>query len=386
MTTRFAQLHPARVGMGGKVSANREFLEHLFATQGIAVQRGALFSRAPGPMPQAWDFERAAGMMLGLAIGDALGNTSESQSPADRRARYGEIRDYLPNRYAERRPVGLPSDDTQLAFWTLEQMLADGELNMEHVADRFCREQIFGIGQAVGTFLRHYEAGAPWYRSGPPSAGNGALMRIAPVVFPHLHTGTPDLWVDTALLAMLTHNDAASISACLAFTGMLWELLQMDAPPSPSWWVETYAATAQDLEGATHYRPRGGAFTDYDGPVWRFVETYVSAAYRADLPTLEACNRWYSGAFLLETTPSVLYILMRYADDPEEAIVRAVNDTRDNDTAAAIVGAAVGALYGRSRLPERWVASLLGRTGAQDDGRIFELLEAARSRWWANGS
>ncbi len=51
-------------------------------------------------------------MLLGLAIGDALGNTSESQAPAERRARYGEIRDYLPNGYAEGRRVGLPSDDT----------------------------------------------------------------------------------------------------------------------------------------------------------------------------------------------------------------------------------------------------------------------------------
>jgi ADP-ribosylglycohydrolase len=42
--------------------------------------------------------------------------------------------------------------------------------------------------------------------------------------------------------------------------------------------------------------------------------------------------------------PTVIYILMRHGHDPEEAIVRAVNDTKDNDTVAAIVGAAVGAL------------------------------------------
>ena len=46
---------------------------------------------------------------------------------------------------------------------------------------------------------------------------------------------------------------------------------------------------------------------------------------------------------VMETIPSVLYILARHGNDPEEAIVRAVNDTRDNDTVAAIVGAAVGA-------------------------------------------
>ena len=72
------------------------------------------------------------------------------------------------------------------------------------------------------------------------------------------------------------------------------------------------------------------------------------------MSTVDACNSWYSGAFLLETVPSVLYILERHGNDPEEAIVRAVNDTRDNDTVAAIVGAAVGALHGAIRLPERW--------------------------------
>ena len=51
-------------------------------------------------------------------------------------------------------------------------------------------------------------------------------------------------------------------------------------------------------------------------------------------------------AYLLETVPSVLYAPMRYAGDPEEALVRSVNDAKDNDTVAAIVGAAVGALHG----------------------------------------
>jgi hypothetical protein len=75
-----------------------------------------------------------------------------------------------------------------------------------------------------------------------------------------------------------------------------------------------------------------------------------------------ACDEWYSGAYLLETVPSVLYILMRQGADPEEAIVRAVNDTQDNDTIAAIVGAAVGALQGAAALPARWVEGLPGRT------------------------
>jgi ADP-ribosylglycohydrolase len=63
--------------------------------------------------------------------------------------------------------------------------------------------------------------------------------------------------------------------------------------------------------------------------------------------------------------------------DPEEAIVRAVNDTGDNDTVAAIVGAAIGALHGMQALPASWRAGLLGRTGISDDGVVFRLIEAA---------
>ena len=359
---------------------NSDLLKHFCATGQIHVQRGALFACVPRPLPPDFDFDRVAGMLLGLAIGDALGNTSESQNPTTRRARYGEIQDYLPNRYAGGRAVGLPSDDTQLAFWTLEQWLADGALDPERLAQRFCAEQIFGIGQAVAEFTANFRAGSPWYASGPASAGNGALMRIAPVLVPHLCSGTPALWADVALATMLTHNDPAALSASLAFSAMLWELLQMPAPPAPQWWVDTYVRLARDLEGAPVYRPRGGAYTTYAGPLWRFVETHVPAAYAQDMPVLAACNAWYSGAYLLETMPSVLYILMRHADDPETALIRAVNDTRDNDTVGAIVGAAIGALHGQRGWPERWITNLLGRTRAADDGQIFSLLAQTRAR------
>lgn len=73
---------------------------------------------------------------------------------------------------------------------------------------------------------------------------------------------------------------------------------------------------------------------------------------------------------------------MRHAHEPEEAMVRAVNDTKDNDTVAAIVGAALGALYGREAFPVRWVNDLSGRTSLDDDGRVFELIEEARVAFW----
>jgi ADP-ribosylglycohydrolase len=119
----------------------------------------------------------------------------------------------------------------------------------------------------------------------------------------------------------------------------------------------------------------------FRGPLWRLVDTEVRRALDEQLTVREACDRWYSGAFLLETLPSALYILARHSGEPEVAIIRAVNDTKDNDTIAAIVGAAVGALHGHLAFRSQWVHGVLGRTGEYDDGRVFELIARARERW-----
>jgi ADP-ribosylglycohydrolase len=54
-----------------------------------------------------------------------------------------------------------------------------------------------------------------------------------------------------------------------------------------------------------------------------------------------------------------------------------VNDTKDNDS----IGAVVGALHGEKRLPDRWKRGLLGRTQESDDGRIFEIIDEAIQRF-----
>ena len=118
---------------------------------------------------------------------------------------------------------------------------------------------------------------------------------------------------------------------------------------------------------------RGPASAMLDGPV-------RSALARGD-DVRDACNAWYSGAYLLETVPSVMYILARHGHEPEVAMLKAVNDARDNDTVAAIVGAALGAAHGTGWIPQRWIDGLPGRTQASDDGRVYELIDAAVARF-----
>jgi len=75
-------------------------------------------------------------MLLGIAVGDALGITTEGMLPTRRKSVRGEIRSYIPNRYVNE-ARGFPSDDTQLTFWTLEQLIEDRGFVPESVAAMF---------------------------------------------------------------------------------------------------------------------------------------------------------------------------------------------------------------------------------------------------------
>ncbi|MFH0915123.1 MAG: ADP-ribosylglycohydrolase family protein, partial [bacterium] len=306
--------------------------------------------------------DQVRGMLLGLAIGDSLGNTTEGMTPDRRRRAHGEIRDYLPSRWSDMTPMGVPSDDTQLSFWTAESLLRRGYLDAADLAHTFTRrDRIFGIGSAMTAFLFAYRfGGRQWFEAGQPSAGNGALMRMAPVLLPHLRSMTKALWVDVAVATILTHKDEAAMAASVGVVGLLAECLARSANETPlgappaRWWPETFLHYARPAETA------GVAGGDYGsrvpgdpfhGSLCDRVEQELFPAIDAGESVLAAADRWYSGAYLLETVPCVLHILALHGSDPEEAIVRAVNDTKDNDTVAAIVGAAVGALHGEAALP-----------------------------------
>lgn len=356
---------------------SKDILNLFLTTNHIPINKGSIFSSQHNETPE--DFDSVRGMMLGLAIGDSLGAPTEGMYPDKRRAKFGDITDYQPNRDDGRR-VGIPTDDTQMAFWTLEQMIHDDGFIADNIGHRFCQGELYGIGGSVREFIRNYkDRNQAWFIAGAESAGNGSVMRIAPMVIPHVNN--PDkLWANTALSAMITHRDSASIAASLGFVKLLWELLPREQPPDPEWWVDEYVRTTRELETDNSHRPREGQI-DYEGPIWRFMDRYVRDAHHDDRPVIDASNYWYSGAYLLETMPTVLYILMQYGDDPAEAIIRAVTDSKDNDTVGAIVGAAMGALHGSDALPSRWKNGLTGRTTADDDGRVFELLDMAEQQW-----
>ncbi len=74
----------------------------------------------------------------------------------------------------------------------------------------------------------------------------------------------------------------------------------------------SYVRTASELEGDTQFEPRSEVVEYYKGPMWRFVQQRVGTAYQTGASVLDASNSWYSGVYLLETVPTVIYILMRH--------------------------------------------------------------------------
>ena len=173
-------------------SPNEKIFHRLMAAGKIKIQHGRLFNAAFAPKPADFDFAKVEGMLLGIAIGDSLGVPTESLLPEERNRRYGEIRDYIPNRHTSE-CRGFPSDDTQLSFWMLDQLVRDQGFRPENVANRFSSSgRIFGIGNTVRQFLANMKSGIPWQESGVDSAGNGALMRTAVVALRYLdNTGAP---------------------------------------------------------------------------------------------------------------------------------------------------------------------------------------------------
>jgi ADP-ribosylglycohydrolase len=101
------------------------------------------------------------------------------------------VEGYAANAWAGGRAAGTPSDDTQLAFWTLEQLVADGGLDPDRLARRLASQRIFGLGRTVRQFLKNYKAGGNWQTAGVASARNGALMRIARRCATRANAGAP---------------------------------------------------------------------------------------------------------------------------------------------------------------------------------------------------
>ncbi len=171
-----------------------------------AVRPGAIETRAqerwveagqPIPLPvpvttRAAKRDRALGAFLGLAVGDALGTTLEFT-----RKPHHAVLDTIVGGGPFGLRTGEWTDDTAMALALADSLAHDPALDARDLMDRFvawyrrgdysCTGACFDIGTTTRAALTRYtETGEPVAGStSPTSAGNGALMRLAPVAIRH---------------------------------------------------------------------------------------------------------------------------------------------------------------------------------------------------------
>jgi len=279
--------------------------------------------------------DRYRGCLLGLAVGDALGGPVEFMSSAEISARHGRLREMVGGGWLELAP-GEYTDDTQLALVIARSIARLGSVAPADIAGGFVawyRSAPKDVGNTTSRSIRHLIAGASWREAGRETdramgargAGNGSLMRTAPIALA--------CWPDREALdrlgrevSAITHANRLATGACVAFD----------------------RALAAVLEGAGDPLAAAAGVDDAD------VRAVVLAV--PDLSHQEV----RSGGFVLETLQAALWSCARH-DDFEETVVEAVNLGGDADTTGAVAGALAGACYGVSAIPARWLSVLQGR-------------------------
>ncbi|MGE5785866.1 MAG: ADP-ribosyl-[dinitrogen reductase] hydrolase, partial [Myxococcales bacterium] len=264
--------------------------------------------------------QRATAALIGAAVGDALGATTEFMVPSEIQLTYGVLRDIVGGGWL-RLSAGQVTDDTQMALCVARSIAVRGWC-LEDVANRFVewlRSRPLDVGNTCRRGIRRYMTHATL--AGPPledDAGNGAVMRVAPVALATL--GNVPLLVKLAIeQAHITHNHFLSDSACV----LAGSLLQMACL------------------GSSKLR------------LLKLAREFV-----AEVPkfTFQPYRRLCT-AYVVDTMQTVLHYFFSTRSF-EDCLVGTVNQGGDADTAGAIVGAVAGAYYGLEAIPERWVRQL----------------------------
>jgi len=304
-----------------------------------AAQERAVLSLAPVIEPQPSRSEhavqdRALGAMLGLAVGDALGTTLEFAA-RDSQPRLTDIVGGGPFRLKP----GEWTDDTSMALALADSLAVHPNLDERDLMQRFldwyrrgtyaCTGKCFDIGITTRQALARFEtSGDPVAGStDPQSAGNGSLMRLAPVALRH--------WQDRAKLADVaarqsrtTHAAPEAVEACMAFAELL----------------------ADAIAG----EPRSKVLAPRSG--WRGrVGEVLAGSWRG-----KRRDEIRSSGYVIHSLEAALWCVGRTSSFAE-AVLLAANLADDADTVAAITGQLAGALYGAGASPSEWLAKIAWR-------------------------
>ena len=295
--------------------------------------------------------DRALGAFLGLAIGDAVGTTLEFCS-RDAQPRLGDMTGGGPFAL----PPGAWTDDTAMALALADSLAATGTLDCRDLMDRFvkwwrdgeysCTGTCFDIGNTThGALDRYMRTGDPFAGSTDPrTAGNGSLMRLAPVAL-RFWNDRPRLVEAAAGQSRTTHGAEEAVDACRAFAELLAEAIA--------------GSPRADLLAP---RPFEGA------PA---IAGVMAGSWRG-----RARNEIRSSGYVVHTLEAALWSVARTGDF-RNAVLLAANLADDADTVAAVTGQLAGALYGLSGIPDGWLDRLAWKDRLMEAAR--QLLEQDRT-------
>ncbi len=282
-------------------------------------------------------WQRYAGALVGLAVGDALGAPVEGAAPHS----FAPVQDMRHDPESGLAP-GEWTDDTAMALCLAMSLIECGGSDPRDQMDRYLRwheegylsatGRSIGIGNTVfGALQRYREGGEPLGGlTDPFTAGNGSLMRLAPVPMAWAHDFGQCV-EHAALSSRTTHGATEAVDACRFYAGLIHGALNGESrerllspcyAPEPDYWTAHPLAPAIDAIARGTYRHRSPP--DIRGTA------YVVESLEAALWAFHNSDNFRDGALL------------------------AVNLGNDTDTTAAIYGQLAGAFYGLEAIPEQW--------------------------------
>ncbi len=275
--------------------------------------------------------DRARGAMLGLAVGDAIGTTLEFERPGT----FTPITDMVGGG-PFRLPKGAWTDDTSMMMCLAESLLVCGGFDARDQMQRYVRWQdegyfsvtgrCFDIGSTVlGALTRFRQNGDPFAGDPHPmSAGNGSLMRLAPIPVRYVHDDKLAHYARES--SRTTHATASALDAC--------------------------AVMAQFMQAGMHGGDRAAVWAlaeklAVDEQLHTDVRHVLAGSFRREPPDIRGTG------YVIRSLEAALWALARH-DNYHDGVLAAANLGEDADTTAAIYGQLAGALWGESAIPMHW--------------------------------
>ena len=303
--------------------------------------------------------DRYRGCLLGLAAGDALGTTLEFRPLGT----FEPIDDMIGGGPFDLEP-GQWTDDTSMALCLATSLIERGAFDPMDQMQRYvrwCQEgylssngTCFDIGDTVAAALSHFlYTGEPYTGSSHAkamSAGNGSLMRLAPVPM-YFAADAAEAIDRSADSSRTTHGTAEAVDACRYFGGLLFGALngvdkdkllsERFCPVEGLWETNPLAEKIAEIADGS-FRRREPALR-YSRPKGRWER---SLAADSNAETIQGTG------YVVKSLEAALWAFHKSTDFRDGALL-AVNLGDDADTTGAIYGQIAGAYYGVESIPSK---------------------------------